>query len=167
MASGLNDSAKIKSYKFVIPFVGEIEWEPDPSQRRAAWELYVELATRVAVQSIDLDVGSSREALNSLYSLFATTRDVLRRAGPEVGARKDTVGGVAIAVLNVGLRPFLSRWHPALNAYEVQRPPAMLPKNWEQAWSEDPTMRGELEALRRKLAQYAATLAEMAGVQIL
>ncbi|MCV3217246.1 hypothetical protein OGM63_27680 [Plectonema radiosum NIES-515] len=37
--------------------------------------------------------------MNSLYSLFGTTREVLKAAGPDVGASRDSVGGIAIAVL--------------------------------------------------------------------
>jgi hypothetical protein len=166
MGSGLTEQAKLKSYKFAIPFVGEIEWEPDESQRRAAWELYVELATRVGVQALDLDQGCVREAMNSLYSLFGTTRDILRRAGPGVGASRATVGGIALIVLNSGLRPYLSKWHPALQAHEVLRPPTTSPRDWERTWEKEPALRGELEALRGRLEEYGRVLAKMAGVEI-
>ncbi|MEA5504533.1 hypothetical protein VB735_15695, partial [Halotia wernerae UHCC 0503] len=43
----------------------------------------------------------------TVYSLFGTTREVLKVAGSDVGAARDSVGGIAIAVLNNGLRPFL------------------------------------------------------------
>ena len=165
MATGLNDPAKLKSYKFSIPFVGELEWEPDPTQRRAAWELYVELVTRISTQPLTLDEGLVREALNSLYSLFATTRQILRTAGPEVGASSETVGGIAITVLNKGLRPFLAKWHQLLHSYELQRPNTVSPKEWERAWAEEATLRGALEALRQDLEKYATALAEMAGVK--
>ncbi|WP_370135611.1 hypothetical protein [Streptacidiphilus sp. EB103A] len=59
-------------------------WEPNDAERRAAWELYVELVTRVSVVPLGTDEGLLREALSSLYSLFGTTREVLRRHGPEV-----------------------------------------------------------------------------------
>jgi hypothetical protein len=165
MSTGLKDPAKIKSYKFSIPFVGELEWEPDPTQRKAAWELYVELVTRISTQPLDMDEGLVREALNSLYSLFATTRQVLRSAGPDAGVGRDTVGGVAIAVLRNGLRPFLSRWHPLLQSYESQKPSDVSPRDWERKWEHEPKLRGELEALRVKLEKYASALAEMAGVK--
>ena len=73
----------------------------------------MELVTRVAVQSLNSE-GFVREAMNSLYSLFGSTREILRKVGPKVGASHDSVGGIAIAVLNNGLRPFLSKWHPLL-----------------------------------------------------
>ena len=37
------------------------------------------------------------EALNSLYSLFGTTREILKEAGSDVGASQNSVGGIAIA----------------------------------------------------------------------
>lgn len=89
-------------------------FKPDPTTRKAAWELYVELVTRVAIEPLQLNHGLLRESLSSLYSLFPTTRQILRQAGPGVGASRHSVGGIAIAVLNKGLRPFLAKWHPLL-----------------------------------------------------
>jgi hypothetical protein len=110
-----NDPAKLKKVAVSLPFgLGSAEWEADPTQRRAAWALYVELVTRVAVQELADDAGLVREAMNSLYTLFGTTREILRAAGPDVGASRESVGGLSIAVLNQGLRPFLSKWHPIL-----------------------------------------------------
>jgi hypothetical protein len=87
-------------------------WEVDPAERKAAWSLYVELVTRIAVQPLEMEQGLVRKALNSLYSLFGTTREILKAAGSDVDASRDSVGGIAIAVLNNGLRSFLSKWHP-------------------------------------------------------
>jgi hypothetical protein len=72
--------------QLTIPFVGEISgsWEPDDAEQQAAWELYVELVTRIAVVPLHPGQGLLREALDSLYSLFPTTRDILRRHGPRV-----------------------------------------------------------------------------------
>ena len=39
-----------KSFKISIPFLGlECEWEVDDLQRKSAWQIYVELVTRVPV----------------------------------------------------------------------------------------------------------------------
>jgi hypothetical protein len=40
-------------------------WKPDDTQRRAAWELYVELVTRIAVLPLAGNEGLLREALSS------------------------------------------------------------------------------------------------------
>jgi len=122
------------------------------------------LVTRIAVQELADDAGLVREAMNSLYTLFGTTRQILREAGPDVGATHDSVGGLAIAVLNKGLRPFLSHWHPMLQIWEAQRPSDRSPKEHEILWVEEKVARQELSALRGELEIYAHALAEVAGV---
>ena len=160
------DPAKLKKVSVSLPFgIGSAEWEADSTQRKAAWSLYVELVTRIAVQPLEVDQGLLREALNSLYSLFGTTREILKAAGPDVGASHDSVGGIAIAVLNNGLRPFLANWHPRLQAWEAQRPTQLSPKEHECNWSEEPKLRTDLESLRKELEEYANALAIIAGVK--
>ncbi len=160
------DTAFLKKVSVSLPFgIGSAEWEVDPAERRAAWSLYIELVTRIAVQPLEIDTGLLREALTSLYSLFGITRQVLKEAGPNVGASRESVGGIAIAVLNNGLRPFLANWHPLLQKWEAQRPPHKSPKEHEQDWSKEPQLRNELELLRKDLEQYANALAIIAGVR--
>ena len=157
--------AKLKKVAVSLPFgLGSAEWETDSTQRNAAWALYVELVTRIAVQELADDAGLVREAMNSLYTLFGTTRQILREAGPDVGATHDSVGGLAIAVLNKGLRPFLSHWHPVLQIWEAQRPIDRSPKEHEALWAKEKVARKELSALRGELEVYAHSLAEVAGV---
>ena len=156
-----------KKVSLSLPFgIGKVEWEVDQTQHEAAWSLYVELVTRIAVEPLEADEGLMREALNSLYSLFGTTREILKEAGPNVGISINSVGGIAIAVLNRGLRPFLAKWHPLLQTYEARRPHNNLSlKEHEQQWSEEGKLRDELEKLRQDLKQYANALAKIAGVE--
>lgn len=162
---GKNDPARLKKIAVSLPFgLGSAEWEADSTQRRAAWALYIELVTRVAVQELADDEGLVREAMNSLYTLFSTTREILRDAGPDVGASRESVGGLAIAVLNRGLRPFLTKWHPTLQVWEAQRPTNRSPKEHEQLWEHVQPMRKELSILRRELSLYADALAKVAGL---
>lgn len=158
--------AVLKEVSVSLPFgIGSAKWEADPTEQNAAWSLYVELVTRVAVQSLGTEQGLLRESLNSLYTLFGTTREVLKMAGPKVGASRHSVGGIAIAVLNNGLRPFMTRWHPALEAWEMQIPRDVSKKVHEQNWSEAFLMRQELTELRNDLEQYAIALAAISGVE--
>lgn len=160
------DPAKLKKVSVNLPFgIGGAEWEADVTERKAAWSLYVELVTRITVQSLEADQGLLREALNSLYSMFAITRQILREAGPGVGLSSASVGGIAIAVLNKGLRPFLSKWHPLLETWEAQKPPATSAKDHEKNWSLEPQMRQELLLLGKDLELYANALAKIVGVE--
>ncbi len=159
------DPAVLKQVTVNLPFgIGGASWEADPTERNAAWELYIELVTRVAVQSLHPQEGLVREAINSLYSLFGSTREILRKAGPNVGASHDSVGGIAIAVLNNGLRPFLSKWHPLLLEWEEQKANGVSPQAHEKAWDKEMIARGELDALRRDLEKYSEALGAIAGV---
>jgi len=160
------DPAILKKVSISLPFgIGSAEWEADHTERNAAWSLYVELVTRIAVQPLEIDQGTVREALNSLYSLFGSTREILKEAGPDVGASYDSVGGIAIIVLNNGLRPFLSKWHPLLQAWETKCPSDLSSSEHEKRWSEESKIRNELTALRADLEQYSNALAEIAGVR--
>jgi hypothetical protein len=126
-------------------------------EKKAAWELYVELVTRIATQEMATDEGLDREALASLYSLFTSTRRVLRTAGPKSGLRQGTLGGVAIDVLNKGLRPFLTKWHPALKSWEASG-------TAQDRWPLRTQFRSELADMGRNLSRYAEVLAIIAGV---
>ena len=109
--------------------IGQIQgyFRPTEAERKAAWELLVELSTRTTVTPSRPGDGLLREALSSVYSLFETTRSVLRTHGLATGTtRADgnlSLAVVAIQVLNDVLRPTLSRWHPRA----ADRWPAVLP----------------------------------------
>ena len=160
------DPAVLKKVLVSLPFgLGSAEWEADSTERYAAWSLYVELVTRISVEPLHEDEGILREALNSLYGLFKTTREILREAGPDVGASHNSVGGIAITVLNRGLRPFLTKWHSILEVWETQRPSGVSTKEHEKQWLEESKMRGELEDLRQELNKYAQALAKISGIE--
>lgn len=143
-------------------------WEPNENERRAAWELYVELITRVSAVPMGPDDGLLREALSSLYSLFATTRDILRRYGPVVAEAKPggqySFGTLAVAMLNVALRPVLARWHPALQDWESLLPVGKSRGEHERAWDRAAELRAVLEECRELLSQYAKLMAAACGV---
>src|SRR4051794_769042 len=97
-----------------------------PSGARRGSCLYVELVTRIAVVPLKGSEGLLREALASLYALFAITREILRRYGPELARPRPegeySLGELAVLVLNYQLRPLLAHWHPLLESLEAQRP---------------------------------------------
>ena len=160
-----SDPARLTKVSVSLPFgIGSAEWEADQTERRAAWSLYIELVTRIAVQQLGSNEGLDREALASLHNLFGTTREILREAGPDVGASKESVGGIAIAVLNQGLRPFLAKWHPELQRWETQSFSVTPAKGSKAEWPKHLEFRTELDQLRDQLRQYADALAHIAGV---
>lgn len=126
----------------------EMQWEPKDPDRKAAWELYVELLTRVATQSLAPEDGDEKTALDSVFSLFPLTRDTLKR---HHGCGE--FAKIAIVVLNQVVRPFTARWHRLSLAGAFQ----------ESARCRE--FRAELVALQTRLRQYTQMLADMAGVE--
>lgn len=156
-----------------LPWIGEIEgtWEPDESERKAAWEMYVELVTRISIVELRPEEGLLREALASLYSLFDSTRRILRQYGPGIAQPKGegtmSFGYLAVAILNGVLRPMLAKWHPLLQDYEATRPGTLSALKHEQNWEYSAELRQELNMARVKLIEYADLLAQVAEVPTL
>jgi hypothetical protein len=149
---------KLRTVSINLPFgLGGVHVEVSEAEANAAWNLYVEFATRVSVQPMAADEGFARESLNSLYSLFGTTREVLRLAGPEIADGPDALGPLAIRVLNEGVRPFMARWHTRLRRYE-------LAGNDEGHWTQRGEFDAELADVQQELMHYVEMLADIAGV---
>jgi len=127
----------------------ETEWQPQESDRDAAWELYVEMLTRIVTQPLpDMD-GDEKTALASVHALFGITREILRRKG------RDCIqfSKIAIIVLNQIVRPFTAKWHKLAQAGA-----------FEQAERRQ-EFRKDLQALQVDLRKYAKALADIADVE--
>lgn len=119
------------------------------ADKDAAWELYIEMLTRIVTQPLPSDAGDEKTALDSVYALFAITREILRRHG------RGTIqfSKIAIPVLNQIVRPFTAKWHKEslVGAFEHE--------------SKRKEFRDELEILQSELRNYNSLLAEIAGVE--
>ena len=127
----------------------EAEFKPADADRNAAWELYVELLTRVTTQHLLPDDGDEKIALDSVYALFALTRDILKRHGS--GCIE--FAKLAVPVLNQIVRPFTARWHKRA-----------LAGGFNDA-AQRATFRAELAQLQPVLMRYARALADLAQVE--
>ncbi len=147
-----------------IPLLGgTVRLTTNRVQRVAAWNMYIELKTRIALVTLNNDEGLMREALSSLYKVFQETRKILREYGPVLARGQRPFSPIAITVLNDHLRPFLAKWHPLLSDWEEQRPTDTTQYQHEQAWEYRQTFRGELAKLQTALLDYADALAKIAG----
>lgn len=153
-----------------LPFlVGtQLVWEVDESEQKAAWEIYVELMTRISINELKPEEGLLREALSSLYKLFDITRGILRKYGPQIakpkGKDKVSLGYLSIAILNTVLRPVLAKWHPLLLDHEHLNPDNASSIVHEQRWDKHKELRQALEEVRIQLKEYADLLGKAANV---
>ncbi len=142
------EKSGMTSLKITPPFL-QMEWSPKTADKDAAWALYIELLTRITTQPLPTEHGDEQTALDSVYSLFAVTREVIKEQGPDcINFTK-----IAIVVLNQVIRPFTAKWHRK-----------SLAGDFEQE-SERAAFREELAALQVELRKYSQMLADIVGVE--
>ena len=127
----------------------QLEISFQEADKDAAWDLYVEMLTRVVTQPLLPETGDEHAALESVYSLAPATREILRHHG----RGSIQFSKVAVPVLNQIVRPFTARWHKESLAgafgYEAKRM----------------QFREELAGLQAELRNYNQMLAEIASVE--
>ena len=127
----------------------EMEWQPSKHDKDAAWDLYVELLTRITTQRLEDTHGTEKAALESVHKMFALTRDTLKEHGREAV----NFTRIAIIVLNQIIRPFTSKWHRLSEEGAFN--------NQEQCTE----FRNELENLQSHLRAYTKLLSDLACVE--
>jgi hypothetical protein len=101
----------LKSINLNLFGIAEMEFNPSPEDLEAAWELYIELVTRIATQPLDDESGVEEAALSSIYSLFEVTRNILKVKGRKC----IEFSKIALIMLNRVIRPFTAKWHKLNN----------------------------------------------------
>jgi hypothetical protein len=147
---------------------------------QAAWRLYVEYSTRIATEELPKGQGSVREALSSIHALFGITRTILQEGGLDLvrEGKNESVGTVAIRILNEGIRPNLVKWHSSLSAFEAKtwrewietghqlpdHPALASALVDETAWPDYAMFYQSLAQLQQDLRTTVEAFARMAGV---
>lgn len=129
--------------------MGIDRFEFEDADRDAAWELYIEMLTRIVTQPLPSESGDEKTALDSVYSIFATTREILRRHG------RKTIhfSKIAIPILNQVVRPFTAKWHKKSLSGSFKKPRGCK------------EFRDELADLQQSLINYNKLLAAIAEVE--
>ncbi|BAQ14689.1 hypothetical protein FDB72_10450 [Clostridium botulinum] len=127
----------------------EAEFKPNCADKKAAWELYIELLTRTATQEIPKDCGDEEAALESIHKLFGITREIIKK----YGYKCIEFTKISIVVLNQILRPFTTKWHKLSKNNVFNNP--------EQC----KIFREDLDEIQSKLIMYTRMLASMSDVE--
>lgn len=137
-----------------LEITGSIEFSSNDEDKKAAWELYIELATRITTQELPDKDGDEKTALDSVYSLFPNTREISKKYGPDC----INFTNVTFTILNQWIRPFTAKWHKKL----IQGAFAHANDEHEKNCSE---FRKELKELREILLIFKNIMANMAGLE--
>lgn len=137
------DNLKINSH------ILEVELTFNNSDKLAAWEMYIELLTRVTTQHLEPKDGDEKAALNSVFSIFDITRNILKQHGPScIEFTK-----IAIVILNQVIRPFTAKWHRKSIKGDFE--------NQNSCYQ----FRQELLILQQNIRKYTKALSDIAGVE--
>lgn len=139
---------EMTSLKINLKFL-EMDWCPNTSDQDAAWELYIELLTRISTQYLQPVHGDEKTALDSIHNLFSLTREILKSHGRDC----QEFAKIAIPILNQIVRPFTAKWHRLSLAGALA----------DEAQSS--TFRSELGELQKVLRKYTRMLGAMAGIE--
>ncbi len=137
----------LTSVKINIKFA-EMEFTYNDMDEKAAWEMYVEIITRILSRPLLYNNGDEKTALNSIYTLFSTTRNLLKMYGRE----GQTFSKLAVVILNQIIRPFTAKWHNiSIQGFQNE--------------AENMEFREDLKILQEEIKKYMVALAELANVE--
>jgi hypothetical protein len=120
-------------------------WNPNPREQAGAWDLLVELVTRISVVGLKDDEGRLDAALESYAAIFGAARRALQRQGRTVAAERRgelSFATIVAQILNKVIRPVTAWWHPRVGSLD----------------------KTQAEKLRRTLADLSILLTEYAKV---
>ncbi|MFK8016853.1 MAG: DUF2235 domain-containing protein [Gammaproteobacteria bacterium] len=127
-------------------------WSPNDADKALAWDLLVELQSRIAVQALQDDEGTDKAALESLVSLFGFARESMKRHGVNCS----NTSALLLAFLNHRIRPVTSKWHLE-----------SVKNNWADNQSKSNSeFRDELRSLQSDLALLVNALGQIAGTTL-
>ncbi len=127
----------------------ELELNFSDTDKKAAWEMYVELLTRITTQRLNVEDGDEMTALSSIHSLFGTTREILKK----YGSTCIEFTKISVVILNQIIRPFTAKWHKKSIEKAFENP------------DECSVFRNELEILQEQIKNYSRLLSDIAGVE--
>ena len=107
------------------------------------------MLTRIVTQPLPAQHGDEKTALDSVFSLFGITREILRRKGREC----TEFTKISVVVLNQVVRPFTAKWHKLVLSGAFS----------EEAARQE--FREELNVLQIVLRKYTKALADIAQVE--
>ncbi|RZS44455.1 hypothetical protein EV193_101331 [Herbihabitans rhizosphaerae] len=139
---------------------GQIAPPPRNGEREAAWQLHVELATRITVVALPDDSGTLIEALRSVDAVSLRLAEI---AGdylvPGPTGEPDDVLSI-IAEVGDTLDGFTLTWAGPLRAWHAVRAGQDMAGH-ERAWPDAVRMRSDLAAVQSRLTVLANRLADI------
>ena len=145
-----------------------IEVTINRANREIAHKLWVELSSRKLGMPIDFKNDVIVEIYNSWYAFFGITREIIKSVPPSRLSHPDTVRLVdtALDVLNLALRPHLTRWQARFRRWyvaEIDKPEnaQAAPQDIQRQFEDYDEMAAGLAEVNTRLIAYRDILKKM------
>jgi len=155
----------------------KIKLKPNHLDKQIAHRLWTELVTRKIGLKIDFESDVIYEIYSSWYSFFGITRELIKDIPiQKIEGNKDTQHFVdlAIEVLNVGLRPHLTKWQASFRRwYEIELikdeeiKKFRKPQNIQKEFDDYEALVKDMSIVNKQLIEYRKALKLIAwGIKI-
>ena len=144
--------------------IGAVQLKPNWEDIQIAHKIWAELVTRKAAIPIDPDDDVISEVYDSWYALFQRIRQLISEIPSQCIRREkstQTLVGIAVDTLNLGLRPHLTRWQAGYRNWWKQTESELTKKSPQEHQKEFPgyaALIEEMTIVNQQLIQYAGEL---------
>ena len=150
----------------------KLRFKPNRTDRQVAYAIWVELSTRKIGLPIDFKHDLISEIYASWYVFFAVTRDLVKTI-PAYNMERDStqkIINLAIAVLNEGLRPHLTKWRARFDhwyAHELRRykesdgKESLHPQSIQSKFPCYKELKEDMERVNQNLIKYREKMEEL------
>lgn len=138
--------------KKLISNRGEEFWAPTDADRALAWDIYVEMRTRITIQSLDDEEGDDIAVLTSIHQLFSIARESMRSHGVQCANTSTLI----TIFLNDHVREFTTKWHRISRQDKWENQQGLIHKEF----------RTGLKETQKKLKIFASALSHLANANI-
>ena len=148
----------------------KVTLKPNHEDIQIAYKLWVELKTRKIGLPIDFDNDVIVEVYNSWYEFFRITRELIKDIPAQKIRRSESTQrlvGVAIDVLNSGMRPHLTRWQARFRRWykaesEKDENKHVHPQELQARFEQYDSLAKDMKKVNSKLIKYRDKLEEIA-----
>lgn len=146
----------------------KIKLSPNIVDKQIAYKIWVELSTRKIGLAIDLEHDVISDIYDSWFNFFSVTRELIKEVPVQKFARPGTekIVRLSIEVLNVGIRPHLTRWQARFRRwYDRQLDNSEYaedhPQEIQRRFPEFSALESDLMAVNARLMSYREKMYEL------
>jgi hypothetical protein len=157
---------KCNTVNVTLPSGISFEFKAQEEDRKIAWEIFVQIRTRIAAVEFKKGEDSFKDVNVSLFALFTLIREKILGLSLKT-VTKDKDGNLVelyFSILNHGIRPYLTKWHiPVSHFHERQKDSGKSEIEIDKEFLiSNPEIIEDIQTLNFKMKRFAEVLHKIA-----